>query len=178
MLELLRRITNRKRSFSPDSKPVVPPVLEKLEPRILLSGDGLLHVAAPDPFQDTHCDDTQQVVQYAELMETNERIEEQLSSAERKIYESLFTLPADDDVNVSDGAIATDPNSAEYLDETVGDSNISNISNEVITTEILNTAAEERTASRPAVETEDGRRVPTGVHVSVRGGSGTGEGVQ
>ncbi|MHC4489907.1 MAG: LEPR-XLL domain-containing protein, partial [Planctomycetota bacterium] len=45
---------------------------EQLEPRILLSGDGLLNIAAPEPLRDPLLDGMQQVVQYAELLETNE----------------------------------------------------------------------------------------------------------
>ena len=68
--------------------------MEQLEPRILLSGDGLLYPAA-DPL----LADTQMVVQYAELLNTTEQVAQQLSAegpefaAEMKDFtESLQSL--------------------------------------------------------------------------------------
>jgi len=66
----------------------------------MLSGDSLVHVAAFDPFQDALHDSMQQVVQHAELLETNAQIEEQLPIAEQGIYEPILTLPGDDNANV------------------------------------------------------------------------------
>jgi hypothetical protein len=66
---------------------------EQLEPRILLSGDGLLNIAAPEPLRDPLLDGMQQVVQYAELLETNEQVEEQIPSdtLDTDIYPPIFT---------------------------------------------------------------------------------------
>jgi len=60
-------------------------LFEVLEPRILLSVDGLLNVILPDQDQDMSLDSTQQVVQYAELLETQEQVEEQVISYTSKI---------------------------------------------------------------------------------------------
>ena len=69
MFGILRRIRGGKLSSSAGSKPVMPPVLDGLEPRILLSGDGLLYDSAPDPLLHS----AQLVVQYAELLDANEQ---------------------------------------------------------------------------------------------------------
>ena len=78
VLKRLRHIWGQKLASSVDSSPFRRAFLEKLEPRILLSGDGLLSAAMPDPLQDTP-----QVVQYAELLETDE----QLPTAGQEIHQ-------------------------------------------------------------------------------------------
>ncbi|MBN2313515.1 MAG: choice-of-anchor D domain-containing protein [Sedimentisphaerales bacterium] len=68
---MLKRFKHSKDRTSPpsaNSKSPDPVFLEKLEPRILLSGDGLLCSAALDPLIDTRPN----VVQHAELLETSE----------------------------------------------------------------------------------------------------------
>ena len=85
MLGIFRRIKYRKLSSSADSVPVKPPVLEKLEPRILLSGDSLFNIALPDPLQDALIDSTPQVVRHAELLETTQ----QLPTAGQEIHQEL-----------------------------------------------------------------------------------------
>ena len=77
--------------------------LEQLEPRILLSGDSLLNIA-PDPHEDTILDNTPQVVEYAELLDTHEPVEEQISleltqpdTTNTDVCQPIFTLLADDD---------------------------------------------------------------------------------
>ena len=65
MLGIFGRIKDRRLSSSTDPKPVNPPTFERLEPRILLSGDGLFSATAPDPFQDTP------QAEYVELLETD-----------------------------------------------------------------------------------------------------------
>ena len=80
MLGIFGRIKDRGTFPQAGSAPVKPAVLERLEPRILLSGDGLLSIAPPDPFQDTP-----QVVEYAELLEA----EEQLSTTGTEIHVEL-----------------------------------------------------------------------------------------
>jgi hypothetical protein len=81
---------------------------EHLEPRILLSGDSLLNIA-PDSHQDTFLDDTPQVVQYAELLDTNERVEEQVISdtSNNDNCRPILTLLVDDD-NTDDESVAAD----------------------------------------------------------------------
>ncbi|MBN2316291.1 MAG: LEPR-XLL domain-containing protein [Sedimentisphaerales bacterium] len=59
-------------SSSTESKTHRPPLLERLEPRILLSGDGLLSAVVPDPFLDT----MPQLAQHAKLLETIEQVEQ------------------------------------------------------------------------------------------------------
>jgi len=80
VLEVFKYFKDRKLHSSTDAAPAKPPVLERLEPRILLSGDGLLNIAPPDLLQDTA-----QVVQHAELLET----EEQMLGADHGIYQEL-----------------------------------------------------------------------------------------
>ncbi len=58
-------------------KPLI--YLEQLEPRILLSGDGLLNIA-PNLCQDTVLNNPSKIVQEAELLETNGHVEEQTSA--------------------------------------------------------------------------------------------------
>jgi hypothetical protein len=67
---IFKHTTDKKAVQNNNSVSVKPLVLfEQLEPRILLSGDSLLNLA-PDPL-DSLIDTTPQVVQYAELLETN-----------------------------------------------------------------------------------------------------------
>ena len=73
--------------------------LEQLEPRIMLSADGLLNAIVPDQDLDMSLDGTQQVVQYAELLETQEQIEEQVISdtSNNDNCRPILTLSIDDD---------------------------------------------------------------------------------
>ena len=95
---------NKQASQNIDSVSVKPLILlEQLEPRILLSVDSLLNIA-PDPLQDTILDNTHQVAQYAELLDTNEQIEEQISqepapsdTPNTNVCLPIFTLFVDDD---------------------------------------------------------------------------------
>ncbi len=82
----------------------MPTLLEILEPRILLSADGLLNVIIPDQNQNTSQDNMREVVQYADLLDTNEQVEEQISheltpsdTLNTDIYQPIFTLFVDDD---------------------------------------------------------------------------------
>ena len=81
MLGIFGRIKDRRLSSSTDSKLVKPPTFERLEPRILLSADSLVNAAAPDPLLDP----IPQVVQHAELLET----EEQLQATEREVHQEV-----------------------------------------------------------------------------------------
>jgi len=76
--------------------------LEQLEPRIMLSGDGLLNIA-PNPHQDTSLDKTSLTDQYAELLDTHEQVEEQISleltqpdTPDTDVCQPIFTLYVDD----------------------------------------------------------------------------------
>ncbi|MFC1794485.1 LEPR-XLL domain-containing protein, partial [Planctomycetota bacterium] len=87
-----------------NSKGTNPIVLEKLEPRILLSGDGLLNIA-PDPL-DSLLDNTSQVIQYAELLDTDTQAEEQVSqelsssdTLNSDVYKPILTLSQNDNMN-------------------------------------------------------------------------------
>ena len=97
VLERLKHIKDQKLSSSTNSNPVRPILLERLEPRILLSGDSLLSAAAPDSLHDMLLDNTQQMVQYAELLDTDEQVEQQLPNAEQEIYReaAIYTLHLD-----------------------------------------------------------------------------------
>ena len=72
MLGLFGYIRNWKPRLGRRGEPPTPMELERLEPRIMLSGDGLLGVAPLDPL----LDNAQQVIRHAELLETNEHVEE------------------------------------------------------------------------------------------------------
>ncbi len=89
--------TDRKTTWGTDSNPAKPITFEILEPRILLSGDSLL-IIAPDPL-DSLLDTTPQVVQYAELLETNDQVQEEISqeldpseALNADIYQPIFTF--------------------------------------------------------------------------------------
>ena len=80
--------------------------LEQLEPRILLSGDSLLNVT-PNPGQDSILENTQQAVQFAELPDTHEQVEEQISKElapsdwpNTDGYQPIFTLSVDNNESV------------------------------------------------------------------------------
>ena len=70
-------------------------VLESLEPRILLSADGLLSIS-PDPL-DSLLDTTPLIVQHAEILQAEEQSEQQDQSelSEDNIYEPVLTLSLD-----------------------------------------------------------------------------------
>ncbi len=80
-------------------KPVIH--LEQLEPRIMLSGDSLLNIA-PNPQEDTIDDNTSLTDQYAELLDTQEQVEEQISQelapsdrSNTDVYQPICTLFVD-----------------------------------------------------------------------------------
>ena len=73
-------------------------MFEVLEPRIMLSADGLLNSILPDQDQDTSLESTQEIIQYAELLEKQEHIEEQVISdtSNNDNYRPILTLSIDD----------------------------------------------------------------------------------
>ncbi|MGB2815134.1 MAG: LEPR-XLL domain-containing protein, partial [Dehalococcoidales bacterium] len=79
--------------------------LEQLESRILLSGDSLLNIA-PELHEDTIFDNTPQVVQYAELLDTQEQVGEQINlelvpsdTPNTDVCQPIITLLVDDNTN-------------------------------------------------------------------------------
>ncbi len=100
---IFKHTTDKKAVQNNNSVSVKPVIhLEQLEPRILLSGDSLLNIA-PNPQQDTIDDNTSLTDQYAELLDTQEPVEEQISleltqsdSPDTNICQPIFTLLADD----------------------------------------------------------------------------------
>ena len=78
--------------------------LEQLEPRILLSGDGLLNIA-PNPDPNTILDNPSKVVQEAELLNINEQVEEQVISdtSNNDNCQPILTLFPDDNTNGESG---------------------------------------------------------------------------
>ena len=127
MLGILRRISVRKLSSRTASRPFHPPALEKLEPRILLSGDGLLSVVQPDLPQDTLLDSTPQIVQCAELWEANEQVEQQCPRIEGEIHRPIFTLHVAEDEDFGEQAMDADLSPADEFSETGGDLNAEDI---------------------------------------------------
>lgn len=94
--------------------------LEQFEPRILLSADGLLNAIIPDQSQVPLQDSIQEVVQYAELLETNnEEVGEQLpvieqlvdqepepsDTFENNLYEPIVSLFINQDNPDTDGPL-------------------------------------------------------------------------
>jgi len=104
-LGIFERIKDRKPSWNTNSKKITPIVLEKLEPRILLSGDSLLY-AATSQLYDPLDSNAQQITQYAELLDTDARAEEQVSqeltssdTLNSDVYKPILTLSQDDNTN-------------------------------------------------------------------------------
>ena len=113
-MEIIRRIKDWHQPWKKDSEPSRSTLLEVLEPRILLSVDGLLNVTIFDQGQDTSQDSAREVVQYAELLDTNEQVEEHISpelapsdTPNIDVYHPIFTLFVDDD-NTNDESIDAD----------------------------------------------------------------------
>jgi len=84
---------------STSGKPL--PHFEQLEPRILLSGDGLLNVMGPVLDQNTLMESVPEVVQYSELSQTHEQVEEpaQCEPSNADDYQPILTLFVDDNAN-------------------------------------------------------------------------------
>ncbi len=92
---VIESTTDKRASWNVDSTSSKPfPLLEALEPRLLLSGDGILAIT-PDPL-DTLVDTVPQIV--VGLLETNDQAEEQVPSVapNANIYEPLFSLSVGD----------------------------------------------------------------------------------
>jgi len=80
----------------------------------MLSADSLLNVIIPDQGQETSMDSMQEVFQYAELLDTNEQLEEQNSQEQAPsdtpntdVCKPIFTLLVDDN-NTNDESINAD----------------------------------------------------------------------
>ena len=93
VVKRFKHIRDLKSSSSADSKNLLPTFLEKLEPRILLSADGLLSVATPDPLLDA----IPRTVQHMDLLESSDQ--QKLSVAEQEINPQIrFSNPAEIDL--------------------------------------------------------------------------------
>ncbi|MBL7186966.1 MAG: leucine-rich repeat domain-containing protein, partial [Phycisphaerae bacterium] len=138
-------IKGRKASLSTDFAPFNPTLFERLEPRILLSGDGLLSAAAPDPFLDT----MPQVVQHAELLEPSEHIERQ-PDTQREINQQVGP-------SCPDGTDLLQPIFALSVEQSnVADDGDPSVLDEASATEALQIAVGEPATHSPAVPVEDG----------------------
>ena len=133
----------------------------------MLSGDGLLSIAPPDPFQDALLNTMPQVVQYAELLETSEQVEEEVSqeldpsdTLNADIYQPIFTFFVDDNTNDENetaddlsidnvGRVQTGDDIAVLSDDSEKD-----VYGKITATEMI--GVEGPTANSPAVPTEDG----------------------
>ncbi|MHC4207524.1 MAG: DUF4347 domain-containing protein, partial [Planctomycetota bacterium] len=133
---ILRQTKDRKLSSSAVSTPVKPPLLEKLEPRILLSADSLLSAAAPDPLADS----TQQAVQYADQLET-----------EQDILQPIMTLSVDQGSAAEEGELLD----VNVSSESSTDTDIST-DNEAAATDISCVTFAGPTTNISAVPVEDG----------------------
>jgi len=150
---------SRKKTFwNADFGPFRPISHEILEPRILLSGDGLLSIA-PDPLQDAILDTMPQVVQYAELLETNEQVEEEISqeldpsdTLNTDIYQPIFTLSVDDgDINDGVAPAQVDNDVADLSDELDG-----NVDNKITLAEAVAVTVEEPVSNSSTIVNDDG----------------------
>ena len=134
MKERFSHVIGWKLKWRRSSKQSRPPLVEKLEPRILLSGDSLLTMVVSDPLQDS----MQQVVLYAELMDVNEQAGQQPSPGskihqqtdpssriELALCHPILTLPIDND---SRNVVDADGNSTDDFDPTPGNVNCHEIS--------------------------------------------------
>jgi len=136
---------------------VRPILLEQLEPRILLSGEGLLNIG-PNPHQETILNNTHQVAQYAELLETNnEEVVEQLpvieqlvdqepepsDTFENNLYEPIVTLFINQDNTDTDGPVDVLSNSAEDTES------------KNTLTEVIDTNFDAEVTNISAISTED-----------------------
>jgi Ca2+-binding RTX toxin-like protein len=132
-------------------------LFEALEPRILLSGDSLLNIA-PDPLQDALLDTTPQIVQYAELLETSEQVEQEISqeldpsnTLNADIFTPILTLFVDDgDKNDDVGPTQVLDDFTEVSNDTGG-----SIDNKITAATVVNVAFEDKLTNNSAVQTED-----------------------
>ena len=184
-MKRLKHIKDRRSSSTTESKNSPPTFLEKLEPRILLSGDGLLSSVAPDPLIDM----ASPIVLHVESLGISEPTEQQLpinwqidlddrcsDRVETDLLEPILTLSIEDnkeaeddepdDVSISQydpGESAshsildeTDPaQDSVFLPELQGESE-QGTGTETNGIEIVHIAAEEPTLKNPAVLIEDG----------------------
>ena len=130
-----RRIKAWGRPWKAGSEPGRPTLLEILEPRILLSADGLLNAIIPDQGEDTLIDGIQEVVQYAELLDINDQVEEQIKlelapsdTSNSDVYQPIFTLFVDDD-NTNDESVDADL-SVDNIGSTLVNAEINVLSND------------------------------------------------
>jgi subtilisin-like proprotein convertase family protein len=124
----------------------------------LLSGDSLLNIA-PDPLQDALIDTMPQIVQYAELLETSEQVEEKVSqeldpsdTLNTNIYQPILTLSVgDDDTNDDVGPAQVNDDLTELSNDSDG-----NIENKTASTAVVDITVEEPVTDNSAVQTDDG----------------------
>lgn len=146
------------RSWKVDSKPSRPTSLEILEPRILLSGDGLVNIV-PDPLQDALGHSTPQLVQHAELLETNEQVEQQMDAEldpsdrlDAEVPEPLFTLT----VGESDAKDEGSPVQTSDDLTVVPDDSVVRIDSRATAAEAVSITAAEPATRSSAVPLQDG----------------------
>jgi len=113
-LGMVKSIKDWRQPWRVRSESSRPTLLEILEPRILLSADGLLNAIIPDQDQDISLDSMREVVQCTKLLDTNEQVEVQISrelttfdTTNTDVYQPIFTLFVDDD-NTNDESINAD----------------------------------------------------------------------
>ncbi len=92
MFRIFEHIKDRIGPSRLESRLSKPPVLETLESRVLLSADGLLDVALPDPLEHAW-----QVAEQADVREANGQMEERLAATEGEVCEPIVTLSVDSD---------------------------------------------------------------------------------
>ncbi|MFC1635848.1 DUF4347 domain-containing protein, partial [Planctomycetota bacterium] len=177
-MKRFKHIKDRRSSSSTESKNSLPTFLEKLEPRILLSGDGLLSSAAPDPLIDM----TSPVVLHAELLEISEPIEQQSlidqdvspsDMVETDFGEPILTLSIEDNKEAGDDepedeiALSVNGPGESTDDPVIDEIDLAQASIDIETTitEVVKIAVEEPIMTDPAVLTENGSK-PTDLNDS------------
>ena len=132
-----------------------PIVLEALEPRVLLSGDGLQSIAMPALIPEARIESSQQMVQHAELLEScderdaffvADRATGELPDAsgefETGLYQPVFTI------FTSDGTLPKEQNAGAIK---APDGGV-----KITATELVETTTENFDSTNPAVATADG----------------------
>ncbi|MFX1538476.1 MAG: PPC domain-containing protein, partial [Promethearchaeota archaeon] len=93
----LRRITVSKASSGEDSKQFKPAMLERLEPRIMLSGDSLLScLNLPNPVENTPAINTDIHIQNVDILQSNDSSQHASENAINSgIYKPILTISQD-----------------------------------------------------------------------------------
>lgn len=123
----LRRIIVNKAYSGKDYKPLKPAMLERLEPRIMLSGDGLLScLNLPDPVQNTPAINTDIHIQNVEVNNQAQHTSENTTDPE--IYKPIFTINQDNN-EIENSGIPESPDEAFGTETAPGKNDVDELLN-------------------------------------------------